>query len=74
MDVLTYLYSLEMFGMKLGLERMNALMDILDHPEKKFRVVHVTGTNGKGSVCAMLYSILRKSGLSVGLYTSPHLV
>ena len=74
MDVLTYLYSLEMFGMKLGLERMNALMDILDHPEKKFRVVHVTGTNGKGSVCAMLYSILRKSGLRVGLYTSPHLV
>ena len=49
-------------------------MDILDHPEKKFKSIHVTGTNGKGSTCAFLASILRKAGYNVGLYTSPHLV
>ena len=73
-EVLEYLYSLEWFGINLGLERMQQLMKLLDHPEKKFRAVHVTGTNGKGSVCAMIASILRTSGLKVGLYTSPHLV
>ena len=72
--VLEYLYSLERFGIKLGLDVMNQLMDVLDHPEKKFKSIHVTGTNGKGSTCAFLASILRKAGYTVGLYTSPHLI
>jgi dihydrofolate synthase/folylpolyglutamate synthase len=69
-----YLNSISQRGMKPGLQRMRELMRILDHPEEKFRSIHVAGTNGKGSVCAMLESILRSSGLATGLYTSPHLL
>jgi dihydrofolate synthase/folylpolyglutamate synthase len=72
--LLDYLYGLERFGIKLGLDVMHQLMDLLDHPEKKFKSVHITGTNGKGSTAAFLYSILQRAGYSVGLYTSPHLV
>lgn len=61
-------------GMKPGLERMEKLMQALGNPQKKFSAVHVTGSNGKGSVCAMLESILTSAGFRVGLYTSPHLV
>lgn len=57
----------------LGLERMHAALARLGHPERQVRAVHVAGTNGKGSVSAMLASILRHHGLRVGLYTSPHL-
>jgi dihydrofolate synthase/folylpolyglutamate synthase len=73
-EVLEYLYSLERFGIKLGLDVMKQLMDILDHPECGFRSIHVTGTNGKGSTCAFIASVLQKAGYNVGLYTSPHLV
>ncbi len=69
-----YLDSLSNHGIRPGLERMQALMRGLGHPEARFRSVHVTGTNGKGSVCAMLESVLRESGLKTGLYTSPHLI
>lgn len=60
-------------NIKLSLERVQKVLDRLGNPQKKFRAVHVAGTNGKGSVCAMLDSILREAGLKVGLYTSPHL-
>jgi len=60
-------------GASLGLERMHDALAGLRHPERSFAVVHVAGTNGKGSVSAMLASILRCHGLRVGLYTSPHL-
>ena len=73
-ETLEYLYSLERFGIKLGLDVMHQLMDILDHPEQRLRSIHVTGTNGKGSTCAFLASVLRTAGYKVGLYTSPHLV
>lgn len=59
--------------MKPGLERMRALMRILRYPYQKFRAVHVAGTNGKGSVCAMIESAARVSGIRTGLYISPHL-
>jgi dihydrofolate synthase/folylpolyglutamate synthase len=60
-----------MRGVKL--ERMRRLCQRLGDPQRRFRSVLVTGTNGKGSICAMLYSMLRESSLQVGLYTSPHL-
>lgn len=58
---------------RLSLERMRGLCHRLGDPQRRFRAVLVAGTNGKGSICAMLYSMLRESGLAVGLYTSPHL-
>ena len=61
-------------GMRLGLEPMRAACAAAGHPEAAFPVVHVAGTNGKGSTCAMVEAIARASGLRTGLYTSPHLV
>ena len=69
-----YLYGLQKHGIKLGLETMRALLDRLGHPERRFRSLHIGGTNGKGSTAAMSAAILDASGLRVGLYTSPHLV
>lgn len=62
------------FGIKPGLETTRALLKELGNPENSLRIVHVAGTNGKGSVSAMIASVLRHSGLKTGLYTSPHLV
>jgi dihydrofolate synthase/folylpolyglutamate synthase len=59
---------------KLGLERVEAFLDVLGRPHDRLRVLHVAGTNGKGSVCAMLEAALRARGLKVAKYTSPHLV
>ncbi|MGQ0640103.1 MAG: bifunctional folylpolyglutamate synthase/dihydrofolate synthase [Gemmatimonadaceae bacterium] len=59
---------------KFGLERTEALLEALGNPHRRFDVFHVAGTNGKGSVCATLDAVLRGRGLSVGKYTSPHLV
>lgn len=61
-------------GIKPGLERIQALLDRLGHPERQCLSVHVAGTNGKGSTCAMVESCLRAAGVRTGLYTSPHLV
>lgn len=61
------------FGINLGLERMNALDEILGNPEKDLKVVHIAGTNGKGSTAAFITSILASSGKKVGVYTSPFL-
>src|SRR5213593_2353020 len=61
-------------GMRPGLERIETLLEALGHPEQRYRLVQVGGTNGKGSVAAMLAAMLRASGRRVGLYTSPHLV
>ncbi|MFA6430861.1 MAG: folylpolyglutamate synthase/dihydrofolate synthase family protein [Candidatus Margulisiibacteriota bacterium] len=68
-----YLDSLEKFGINLGLDRINYLLKELGSPHLKFRSIHVAGTNGKGSTCAMVASILKEAGFKVGLYTSPHL-
>ena len=61
-------------GMRPGLERIEGLLAALGHPERRYRLVQVGGTNGKGSVAAMLAAILKAAGHRVGLYTSPHLV
>ena len=68
-----YLERIGIFGSQLGLRRIEQLLEKLDHPEQKFRSIHVTGTNGKGSTSAMLASIAGAAGLKTGLYTSPHL-
>ncbi len=75
-DSVRYLYSLGnelKAGAKLGLERMQALLNGLGNPEQAQRFIHVAGTNGKGSTCAMIASALKSAGLRTGLYTSPHL-
>lgn len=71
---LEHLYRLERFGIKLGLDNIRKLLSLLGDPHRGLRVLHVTGTNGKGSVCAYAASVLEKAGYRVGLYTSPHLV
>ena len=71
---LTALRGGEHAGMRPGLERIEALLDALGRPERRYRMVQVGGTNGKGSVAAMLAAILKAAGRRVGLYTSPHLV
>lgn len=69
-----YLLGLKKFGVRLGLENVTELLERLDNPHNEFKSAHVAGTNGKGSVCAYVSSILREAGYKVGLYTSPHLV
>ena len=69
-----YLRDLQRFGIKLGLENISTVLASFGHPQRSFPAVHVAGTNGKGSVCAMLAEILSLHDLKVGLYTSPHLV
>ena len=74
-DYLQRLYQLHAFGIKFGLEAEAALLKRLGNPERELKkIIHVAGTNGKGSVCALLESILRAAGFKTGLYTSPHLV
>lgn len=68
------LWGLERRHPKLGLDGTRALLEGLGHPESRFASVHVAGTNGKGSVCALVERVLRAAGVRTGLYTSPHLV
>ena len=69
-----FLYSLERFGIKLGLDNIRVLLTKLDQPHERYPSVHVAGTNGKGSVVAMLDAMLSAAGLHTGRYTSPHLI
>src|ERR1041385_4758041 len=73
-EAIQFLYDLRWFGLKLGLENTFQLAALAGNPQNKLRFIHVAGTNGKGSTCAMLESIYRAAGLRVGLFTSPHLV
>jgi dihydrofolate synthase / folylpolyglutamate synthase len=75
-DSVRFLYALgnEVKTAKLGLERIGVLLEALGNPQQAFRIVHVAGTNGKGSTCAMIESGLRAAGYRTGLFTSPHLV
>lgn len=69
-----YLNSLKDRGVKYGLDSIRSIATTLGHPERKFPCIHVAGTNGKGSTCAMLEAIYRANGYRTGLYTSPHLI
>jgi len=73
-EAIQFLYSLRWFGTKLGLSNTLKLAELAGNPHQQVRFIHVAGTNGKGSTCAMLESIYRTAGLRVGLFTSPHLV
>ena len=72
-SLLKSLYNLQRLGIKLGLEHTYHLLNSIGNPQDDLRFIHVAGTNGKGSTCAIIESILRASGKKVGLYTSPHL-
>jgi dihydrofolate synthase/folylpolyglutamate synthase len=73
-EAIQFLYGLQIFGANFGLENTRQLAALAGNPHEKLRFIHVAGTNGKGSTCAMLESIYRAAGLRVGLFTSPHLV
>jgi dihydrofolate synthase/folylpolyglutamate synthase len=73
-EAIQFLYSLRWFGARLGLDNPRRLAALAGNPHHRLRFIHVAGTNGKGSTCAMLESIYRAAGLRVGLFTSPHLV
>ena len=72
-QAIEYIHSTFKFGVKLGLENIKALLDLMDNPHKKLKYVHVAGTNGKGSTVAFISSILIESGYRVGIYTSPYI-
>lgn len=72
-QIVDRLESVPQFTAGTGIERARRLLELLGHPEKQFRVIHVAGTNGKGSVCAYLERILRENGYRTGLFVSPHL-
>ena len=73
-EAIQFLSGLQVFGANFGLETPRKLAALAGNPQEKLRFIHVAGTNGKGSTCAMLESIYRAAGLRVGLFTSPHLV
>ncbi len=73
-NALEYIHSFLKFGSKPGLERIEALLKKLGNPQKNLRIVHVAGTNGKGSVSTMLSQIFRADGMKTGLFTSPYIV
>ncbi len=68
------LYRLQRFGIHLGLDTISSLLSEIGNPQRRFPVLHVAGTNGKGSVAAITASVLQAAGIRVGLYTSPHLL
>jgi dihydrofolate synthase/folylpolyglutamate synthase len=73
-ECVDYVLSVPLFASKLGTDNLNRILDLMEHPERCCPVIHVAGTNGKGSTCAFLASILEGAGKRVGVFTSPHLV
>lgn len=73
-QAVSYVNSFLQFGIKPGLERIKLLLEMLGNPQKKLKFIHIAGTNGKGSVCTFIASILKNSGLKTGLFTSPFIL
>jgi len=73
-EAVDFLFGLQRFGIKLGLKNMHRMLKAFGNPHRNLKVIHITGSNGKGSVAAFVAKILQKSGYRVGLYTSPHLL
>ena len=72
-EALKYIEETHKFGIRLGLDNMSKLLELLGNPQDKLNIIHVAGTNGKGSTCSFITSILKEAGYKVGLYTSPYL-
>ncbi|KPI46999.1 folylpolyglutamate synthase [Clostridioides difficile] len=72
-EALEYISQTNKFGIRLGLENIGKLLELLGNPQETLNIIHVAGTNGKGSVCSFVSNILRECGYKVGLYTSPYL-
>ncbi len=72
--ILSYLFDLNRLGIKVGLDHTVELLNRCGNPQNNFQSIHIAGTNGKGSICSMLASILMDAGYKVGLYSSPHLI
>src|SRR5512140_1051402 len=73
-DIIRHIFSLTARGIKYDLERMREAVKRLGNPHAAYKSIHVAGTNGKGSTCAFIASILQCNGIRTGLYTSPHIV
>ena len=73
-ELLDELYSYSLFGIKLGRDNIQKICDELGNPEKKYKIIHITGTNGKGSTSTIIETVLLEAGYSVGKYTSPHIL
>lgn len=73
-EALNFIHSRDKFGSRPGMERIDALCKEFDNPQDGLKYVHVAGTNGKGSTCHMIASVLKESGYKVGLFTSPFVV
>lgn len=71
---LEWLYSTQLYGIKLGLDNVHKLLEAMSLPQAGMKFIHVAGTNGKGSTCAFMHAILKESGIQAGLFTSPHLI
>ncbi|MBU2561609.1 MAG: bifunctional folylpolyglutamate synthase/dihydrofolate synthase [Nanoarchaeota archaeon] len=72
--IVKYMNSMEFSGMKLGIDRIKTALELFGNPEQKLKIINIVGTNGKGSVAAMMSQILHDAGHKVGMFTSPHLV
>ncbi|WP_333782724.1 bifunctional folylpolyglutamate synthase/dihydrofolate synthase [Caldicellulosiruptor naganoensis] len=72
-EALEYIHGTYKFGVKLGLENIKRLLELMGNPQKDLKIIHVAGTNGKGSTCAFINQVLIEAGYKVGLYTSPYL-
>ncbi|WGX76482.1 Mur ligase family protein [Paraclostridium bifermentans] len=72
-EALQFIHESHKFGMRLGLDNIKKLLELLGNPQNNLNIIHVAGTNGKGSTCSFISSILKESGYKVGLYTSPFL-
>ncbi len=72
-ECVDYILSVPLFATKLGTDNLNKILNLMGHPEQDYPVIHIAGTNGKGSTCSFLASILKQAGKKVGVFTSPHL-
>lgn len=72
-EALKYIHGSHKFGVRLGLDNIKKLLELLDNPQDKLKIIHIAGTNGKGSTCSFISTILKEGGYKVGLYTSPFL-
>ena len=72
-QALEYIHGTYKLGSKLGLENIKNLLNLLGNPHRELKVIHVAGTNGKGSTSSFIYNVLKTAGYKVGLYTSPYI-